>query len=406
MKTPFFSVVIPTKGRSFIVGDAVQSVLRQTFPDFEVVVVDNDDGDATAKVLGQFKDPRFRHHRTGGLPMPENWETACTQGKGEFLLLLEDKQALHSCALEHLYKLIEKHQPPCIRWRADIFDDTTDTTWVEEAGGSGEAHFRMSEDVLRTYVSGTTDAGWKILPVGHWSAFSRKLCDAVRAGPTGRLCPPVSPDYTIAIQAMAFGDGVLCVDRALAVTSRRHSNGRSVAQKTALGKQFMAELGGASRLWSRTPIQAPIISSSLYNDYLELREIIGGRLNEFPPDWVNYYVESWRSILGLDYQGIPAADDFAAFHAALAKETPEMQKRVWTAIEEREAPPEVSLRKNRRKALRRRIGLLALETRWKLLTRRVTGRKHVGKFRNSLEFAIWADKHRVRDDGRRDPLSA
>ena len=84
MSTPFFSIVIPTKGRGFLVGGAIESVLRQSHPDFEVVVVDNDDADATAKAVGQFKDPRLRHHRTGGLSMPDNWEAACAQGRGEY----------------------------------------------------------------------------------------------------------------------------------------------------------------------------------------------------------------------------------------------------------------------------------------------------------------------------------
>jgi len=394
MKTPFFSIVIPTKGRSFLVGDAVQSVLRQTFPDFELVVVDNDDGDATAKVVGQFKDPRLRHHRTGGLPMPQNWETACAQAKGEFLLLLEDKQALHGHALQRIYELAIKHQPPCLKWQADTLDDTTGTTWMEEAEGTGEAELRPAEDILRTYLTGTMNESWRQVPIGHLSAFSRKLRADILAGPVGRLCPPVSPDYTIGIQALAFGDSVLLVDEALVAMSRRHSNGRSCAQKTALSRQFMAEIGGVNRLWSRTPIRAPIIPASLYNDYLELQAAIGGRLAKFPLDWVNFYVESWRSIVGSDNDGVPMAEEFAAFDAALAKETPAMQKQVWQAIERRAGSPARCLAKNRRKALRRKTGLLALEQSWKLLMRRLSGRRHIGKFKNVLEFVIWSDAQR------------
>src|SRR5439155_13901434 len=80
MTAPFFSVVIPTKNRSFLVGGAISSVLRQSFPDFGLVVVDNDDTDATQKVVASFDDPRVRHVRTGGLSMPDNWEAACAAG--------------------------------------------------------------------------------------------------------------------------------------------------------------------------------------------------------------------------------------------------------------------------------------------------------------------------------------
>jgi glycosyltransferase involved in cell wall biosynthesis len=40
---PFFSIAIPTKNRSDRVGNAIKSVLGQTFTDVEVVVCDNSD---------------------------------------------------------------------------------------------------------------------------------------------------------------------------------------------------------------------------------------------------------------------------------------------------------------------------------------------------------------------------
>ena len=126
MKTPFFSVVIPTKGRSFLVGGAIESILRQTFPDFEVIVTDNDDGDATEKVVKSFTDPRVRHHRTGNLPMPENWEAACAQARGEYLLLLEDKQALKFRALERIHREVERERAECSHWLADALDAPVD----------------------------------------------------------------------------------------------------------------------------------------------------------------------------------------------------------------------------------------------------------------------------------------
>src|ERR1700722_19431393 len=340
MATPFFSIAIPTKGRSFIVGDAIESVLRQKFTDFEIVISDNDDGDATRAVVSRFKDPRVRYHRTGNLNMPDNWESAATLARGEYLLLLEDKQALHGGALERLHAVIEKHQVDTLRWKADTLNDISRQTWIEENPGSGATRFVESKEVLRTFVSGSRQEAWHVLPLGHYSAFSRKLRKAMLAGPVGRLCPPTNPADSIAILSMVYGPGVLLIDSPLVAMSRKHSAGASFEQKTKLGKQFMNELGGPSRLWTHTPIQAPIIPTMVFNDYVELWNAIGEPLKEFPPDWVNYYVESWRAVVGLENDGVDEAEEFAAFHAALLKETPEMQKKVWAAIEEREGPPE------------------------------------------------------------------
>ena len=57
---PIVSVVIPTYNRPGLTVEAVESVLAQTFCDFEIVVVDDGSIDDTAEVVRQINDPRFR----------------------------------------------------------------------------------------------------------------------------------------------------------------------------------------------------------------------------------------------------------------------------------------------------------------------------------------------------------
>src|SRR5215831_13870333 len=51
---PFFSVIIPTYNRATCVGRAIESVLRQTFQDYELIVVDDGSTDKTAEVVRQY----------------------------------------------------------------------------------------------------------------------------------------------------------------------------------------------------------------------------------------------------------------------------------------------------------------------------------------------------------------
>src|SRR5688500_2786357 len=83
---PRFSIVIFTKNRSDLIGFALESVLNQTFPDFEVIIADNDDTDATAKVLSTYQDSRIRYLRTGSLSMIDNWEAGVSLACGEYVL--------------------------------------------------------------------------------------------------------------------------------------------------------------------------------------------------------------------------------------------------------------------------------------------------------------------------------
>ncbi len=51
---PLVSVIIPTHNRAKVIGRAVDSVLRQSFRDFELLVVDDGSKDATAEALSRY----------------------------------------------------------------------------------------------------------------------------------------------------------------------------------------------------------------------------------------------------------------------------------------------------------------------------------------------------------------
>lgn len=58
--TPLVTVIIPTYNRAAFLGEAVRSVLGQSFADFELIVVDDGSTDDTAAVFGAITDPRLR----------------------------------------------------------------------------------------------------------------------------------------------------------------------------------------------------------------------------------------------------------------------------------------------------------------------------------------------------------
>ena len=58
---PTVSVVIPTYNRAHVVHRAIDSVLGQTFADFELIVVDDGSTDGTEAVLSTYTDPRIRY---------------------------------------------------------------------------------------------------------------------------------------------------------------------------------------------------------------------------------------------------------------------------------------------------------------------------------------------------------
>ncbi|HVK12267.1 MAG TPA: glycosyltransferase family 2 protein [Gemmataceae bacterium] len=91
MVLPAVSVVIPTFNRSWGLTRAVESVLAQTFADFELVITDDTSPDDTETVARSFSDPRVRYHRQpANVGVARNWGTGIELARGEFVALLMD----------------------------------------------------------------------------------------------------------------------------------------------------------------------------------------------------------------------------------------------------------------------------------------------------------------------------
>ena len=61
IKKPLVSVVIPTYNHAFFLGKALESVINQTFKNWEAIVIDNNSTDDTNKVVNKINDPRVKY---------------------------------------------------------------------------------------------------------------------------------------------------------------------------------------------------------------------------------------------------------------------------------------------------------------------------------------------------------
>jgi glycosyltransferase involved in cell wall biosynthesis len=87
---PAVSVIIPTHNREDLIGETIQSVLDQTFTDFEILVVDNGSTDATCRVIEDIGDSRIYYYyqeNTGGPAGPRN--TGIKKARGQYIAFLD-----------------------------------------------------------------------------------------------------------------------------------------------------------------------------------------------------------------------------------------------------------------------------------------------------------------------------
>lgn len=92
---PTVSVLIPTFNGAAFIGEAIGSVLAQTFDDFEVVVVDDGSSDATPEIVGTVPDSRVRLLRNeANVGFGANWNRCLREARGALIKLLPQDDVL------------------------------------------------------------------------------------------------------------------------------------------------------------------------------------------------------------------------------------------------------------------------------------------------------------------------
>jgi glycosyltransferase involved in cell wall biosynthesis len=269
-KEPYFSIIIPTKNRSHIVGYAVQSVLNQSFGDFEVVIVDNDDTEATYKVVQKFNDHRIRYIRTGGLSMVENWRSGLHQIRGRYVTVLQDKQAYYEQALEVIHGVTLGNNIDVVIWNGDVYDDTKELAYTLVDPANPKVNLITTESILETYVANPKNA-WGHLPRLINSCISRNLIEKARQRfNLENFCIPFNPDLNSAFLALASTDQVGLIENSLVI------NGYMSLSNVIRWRRGDSQYMGISHIEKDADLgisNMRLVNNTVYNDYLRLRRL-------------------------------------------------------------------------------------------------------------------------------------
>lgn len=107
---PRVSVCISTYNRSHRVTDAIDSVLGQTFGDFELIVSDDCSPDDTAAVVARYRDPRLQYHRhERNLGLVGNYNRCLRLAGGEYVGIFDDDDLYAPTMLEATVAALDAH---------------------------------------------------------------------------------------------------------------------------------------------------------------------------------------------------------------------------------------------------------------------------------------------------------
>ena len=105
---PFFSIIIPVYNVAPYLRECLDSVLAQTFADWDVICIDDGSTDGSGAILDEYavKDKRFRviHKANGGVSSARN--AGLDAAMGEWVWFVDADDAIHPDSLTFLVKLI------------------------------------------------------------------------------------------------------------------------------------------------------------------------------------------------------------------------------------------------------------------------------------------------------------
>ena len=93
-----FSVIIPTYNRSATLGRAIQSVISQTLPAWEIIVVDDGSSDDTRKLVEKFSHVRYHYQANAGVCAARN--KGAEIATGDWLIFLDSDDELELDSLK------------------------------------------------------------------------------------------------------------------------------------------------------------------------------------------------------------------------------------------------------------------------------------------------------------------
>ncbi|MBJ6727095.1 glycosyltransferase [Geomesophilobacter sediminis] len=137
---PKVSVIIPTYNCGQFIGKALDSVLKQTFLDYEIIVMDDGSTDATASIVANYQSVRYFYQINRGLPAARN--AAVSRANGEYLAYLDADDLWYPEKLRQQVSFLDA-TPRCGIVHADLtYVDENDAPfiplWHHQKRGAGQ----------------------------------------------------------------------------------------------------------------------------------------------------------------------------------------------------------------------------------------------------------------------------
>jgi glycosyltransferase involved in cell wall biosynthesis len=110
MSAILFSIIVPTYNRESFIVKTIQSVLIQTYLNFELIIVDDGSTDNTEQVVEKIKDKRIKYYKKENAERGAARNYGTNKAKGDYVTFLDSDDLLYSKYLDEANLFIKKNR--------------------------------------------------------------------------------------------------------------------------------------------------------------------------------------------------------------------------------------------------------------------------------------------------------
>lgn len=221
-----FSILIPTRDRLDLLKYAVNSVINQSYANWELIISDNCSKDDIGSWIAELQESRIVYFRQAeGVSVTENWNTANDLASGDYIIMLGDDDALIPDALKTLEEnIISENYPDVLCFPTylyyqpgvdprkpdgDIF--IVCPLPVENAGNNITLTKEWRRELVEKCINFQTVIGYNM----QYYCYSKKNVEQLEN--YGNYYEPPYPDYYTSCMNMMLADKVVYIPECLTV---------------------------------------------------------------------------------------------------------------------------------------------------------------------------------------------
>src|SRR5262245_9759520 len=107
---PKISILMPTYNRATLIGETIESILNQTYQDWELIIVDDGSDDDTEQLVSQFKDQRIQFYKAGRIAINGKIKNiGIEKANGELIALIDSDDLWAETKLEKQVAALQEY---------------------------------------------------------------------------------------------------------------------------------------------------------------------------------------------------------------------------------------------------------------------------------------------------------